>query len=81
MADPTSGPRLCLDPAVCTTSGFCRSRLPEHLRTGSDGATELVRAEVAASELAAVRDVVLECPSGALRIDDDPLYDFPNVGP
>ncbi len=74
-------PRLCLDREACTTSGHCRSRLPDHLGTGTDGATALVHAEISPRELAAVRDVVLECPSGALRIDGDPLYDFPNVGP
>ena len=77
MAQPT----LRLDATRCTAGGTCRARLPERLRAGAGGRTELLSPRVTPAELAAVREVVLACPSGALRLDDDPLYDFPNVGP
>jgi len=73
--------RLCLDPTRCAGGGACCAAQPDRFRRDAGGATELARAEILVSELAELREVVLACPSGALRIDGDPLYDFPNVGP
>jgi ferredoxin len=61
--------RIRVDYDKCVGHGVCEALDPDVFRVGDDAYTHLLIAEPDETHRAALADAVIECPTGALRIE------------
>lgn len=61
--------RVAVDRGLCKGHGVCTAEAPSHFRLDGSGVLQLLREDVAPSELAGVEAAVKHCPNLALRIE------------
>ena len=60
--------RITVDRSRCTGLGICESLAADHFEVDDDGVLVLLKEDVDASDLQAVREAVRGCPTEALRL-------------
>jgi ferredoxin len=58
-----------VDRTRCTGIGLCEMTAPAVFEVGDDGQAQTLQSEVAEQDLAAAREAVANCPTGALPIE------------
>ena len=69
MTSLAPGSRLEVDRALCTGTGACAFARPDIFNLGDEGVAEVIGPVDGHDQ--SLRDVVAECPTGALSLHDD----------
>lgn len=70
LPDDVGTLRVRIDPDRCAGSGDCVLRLATHFVLGDDGISRPTGAPVDAAALSVLRDVVRDCPTQAIALDE-----------